>query len=180
MMRFIMVSLLVISLSGLPGLIPLSPAAATDAAPPILYHSPPAPLSLGETVLIRAVVEDESDIRGVTLWYRAIGEKPYRAIPMIKSSENSYEARIMMTEDFKKGIEYYIEASDPFGNQGTDGEKAMPYFAEIRTDAGAEAVKRPWWKSPWFWTGMVLAIGGGIAMTRSGDKKEGSGTVIVQ
>jgi hypothetical protein len=99
---------------------------------------------------------------------------------MMKSSENSYEARIVMTEDFKKGIEYYIEASDPFGNQGTDGEKAMPYFAEVRTDAGAEAVKRPWWKSPWFWTGMVLAIGGGIAMTRSGDKKEGSGTVIVQ
>jgi hypothetical protein len=180
--RLIIILLLVVSLSGLSGLTPLATASSTDTVLPILRHSPHARLALGETLPIRVAVESGGEIKEVTLWYRAPGGETFQEIPMTNTSENIYEVGIVMTEVFKKGIEYYIEAADRFGNRGTDGAKTLPYFVEIIPELGPEApsIHRPWWKNPWFWAGVALVIGVGAIVLRNDRKNQGSGTVVVQ
>ncbi|MBI5755705.1 MAG: hypothetical protein HZA12_02165 [Nitrospirae bacterium] len=192
----ILISLLIISLSGLTGLVSLAHAAITDLTPPIVRHSPPARIIQGEDMVIMAIVEDESDISWVNLWYRTSGKDSYRKLLMKQVDLRKYEARVKVTEDFRKGIEYYIEAVDQFGNEGTDGNKGVPYFAEVKerpvinvmtpetgtkeqtigTSSGGSALK-------WLVLG-ILVIGGGIAAASGGGGSSGggssTGTIIVK
>lgn len=192
----LLVFLLIISLSGLTGLVSIAHAAITDLASPIVRHSPPARIIQGEDMVIMAIVEDESDISWVNLWYRISGKETYKKLLMKQVDLRKYEARLSVTDDLKKGIEYYIEAVDQFGNEGTDGDKGMPYFAEVKerpvinvmitetgtkeqttgTSSGASSLK-------WLLLG-ILVIGGGIAAASGGGGSTGGGsspgTIIVQ
>jgi len=180
--------LLIISLSGLTGLISIAHAAPTDLTPPLIRHISPARLIEGEDMVIVAIVEDESDISWVNLWYRTSGKDNYRKLLMKQVDLRKYEARVKVTEDFRKGIEYYIEAVDQFGNEGTDGGKGTPYFADVRerpvinvmtpetetkeqtigTSSGSSALK-------WLLLG-ILVVGGGIAAASGGGGSSGGGT----
>ncbi len=189
----IIIYLLITSLSGLTGLMPLVNAALTDLTPPIVRHKPPERISPVEKVVITAIVEDESNISSVNLWYRAAGKGTYTKIQMDRIDLKTYMVGIGATKDFKEGIEYYIEAVDQFGNEGTDGNKTLPYFVEIReirdlplstekTKNEVRIAKRTWWKNPWFWVGIVVAGGAVAAATGSsgGEGAKGSGTIIVE
>ena len=186
----IIIYILITTLSGLTGLAPFVHAAITDLTPPIVRHSPPNHIIQGEKMVITAIVEDESNISWVNLWYRSPGKGTYNKIQMAQVDSKTYRAGIEVTRDFKVGIEYYIEAVDQFGNEGTDGNKVTPYFAERReapnipvlttkTESEGRVIKRPWWKSPWFWVG-VVAVGGGVAAAAAGSGGEGNrGTGII-
>jgi len=178
--RLVIILLLVVSLSGLSSLAPLATASSTETALPILRHSPHARLALGETLPIRVAVEGGSEIKEVTLWCRAPGGETFQGIPMTNTSENIYEVGIVMTDVFKKGIEYYIEATDRFGNRVMDGGKSMPYFVEVVFPYEPQPIPRPWWKNPWFWSGVVFVIGLGAIIVHNTKKDQGSGTVVVQ
>lgn len=189
----IIIHILTISLSGLTGLLPVVHAAITDLTPPIIRHSSPERIIQGEKVVIMAIVEDESAISWVNLWYRAPGRGTYNKIHMEQLDSKTWRVSIEVTKEFKEGIEYYIESVDQLGNGGTDGTEAAPYFAEVRT-ISMETALRSWktgeakssgrslWRSPWFWVGL-LAVGGvavaagGGSSSNSGD---GAGTVIVK
>ncbi len=192
----LLVFLLIISLSGLTGLVSIAHAAITDLASPIVRHSPPARIIQGEDMVIMAIVEDESDISWVNLWYRTSGKDSYRKLLMKQVDLRKYEARVKVTEDFWKGIEYYIEAVDQFGNEGTDGNKGTPYLAEVRerpvinvmtTDTGAkeQTTGTPSGGSSLKWLLLgILVIGGGIAAASGGGGSSGggasTGTIIVK
>ncbi|MCI0526457.1 MAG: hypothetical protein L0Y56_03260 [Nitrospira sp.] len=187
-LQSILIYFLVIPLTGLTGCISIAQAAIVDSNAPILRHTLPVAPFLGDTLLITAVVEGESAIVGVNLWYRASGKREYSKISMVKNTEKTYETHIQLTKDFKKGIEYYIVAADELGNECTDGTKVTPYFLEVRDPSKIaelsnreeqQSAKRPWWKSRWFWVGVILAVGGGTAASLN-KKDEGQGTIIVQ
>ncbi len=188
-LKSILIYFLVVSLTDL--IIPLGivHAATTGSSVPILRHALPVAPLLGSTLLITAVVESENGVVAVNLWYRAAGKREYNKVPMIKDAGETYDAHILVTKDLKKGIEYYIVAADESGNEGMDGTQVMPYFLEVRDPVQIaelsnreeqQSTKRPWWKSRWFWAGVILAVGGGIAAASANKKDEGQGTVIVQ
>lgn len=183
--------LLAASISGLTGLVFIAHAAPTDLTSPLIRHVSPTRLIEGEDMIIVAIVEDESDISWVNLWYRTSGKDSYRKLLMKQVDLRKYEVRVKVTEDFRKGIEYYIEAVDQFGNEGTDGNKGTPYLAEIRerplidletTETGAkeQAIGTSSGGSSLKWLLLgILVIGGGIAAA-SGGGGSTTGTIIVQ
>jgi ribosomal protein S8 len=188
-LQSILIYFLVVSLADLISPLGTVHAVTTGSGAPILRHTfPPTPL-LGGTLLIAAVVEGENGIVAVNLWYRAAGKREYNKVSMIKDAGETYNARIQITKDLKKGIEYYIVAADESGNEGMDGTQMTPYFLKVRDPAQIaelsnreeqQSAKRPWWKSRWFWAGVILAVGGGVAAASVNRKDEGQGTVIVQ
>ncbi len=185
----LIIYILTVSLSGLTGLMPVVHAAVTDLTPPIVRHSPPTRIMHGDKMVIMAIVEDESDISWVNLWYRTSGKDSYRKLLMKQVDLRKYEARVKVTEDFWKGIEYYIEAVDQFGNEGTDGNKGTPYLAEVRerpvinvmtTDTGAkeQTTGTPSGGSSLKWLLLgILVIGGGIAAASGGGGSSGGAAV---
>lgn len=182
--------ILTISLSGLTGLVPVVHAAVTDLVPPIVRHSPPTRITHGEKMVIMAIVEDESDISLVNLWYKAPGKGTYTRIRMEQGDSKTYQISIEVTKGFKEGIEYYIEATDQFGNVGTDGNKAMPYYVGIselpdiprlakEDKPDVKISKRAWWRNPWFWVGVVVLGGAATAVAGNGGAESNSGTGII-
>lgn len=188
----IVIYILIISISGLTGIMPVVHSTVTDLIPPIVRHSPPACIMKGDRMVIAAIVEDESDISRVNLWYRVPGQKAYTKVRMERSDSKIFRASIELTKGFKEGIEYYIEATDQSNNEGTDGNKAMPYFVKIMdipdnyrlTKEDIPDVRKnkmSWWKNPWFWVGVVAVGGAAAAATGSGgDKNNDSGIIIVE
>lgn len=189
----IIIYILTVSLSGLTGLVPVVHAAVTDLVPPIVRHSPPTRIMHGGKMVIMAIVEDESDISLVNLWYKAPGKGKYTRIRMERSDSKTYQVSIEVTKGFKEGIEYYIEATDQSGNVGTDGNKVMPYFVGIselpdiprltkEDKPDVKISKRSWWRNPWFWVGVVVVGGAATAATGSGggDGNSGTGLIIVE
>lgn len=189
---FIIVYILITSLSGLTGLLPVVHAAITDLTPPIIRHSPPEHITQGEKMMITAIVEDEGEISLVNLWYRAPGKRAYNKIRMDQIDSKTYKTSIDVAKDFKEGIEYYIEAIDQSGNEGTDGNKTMPYFVEMREapsiltlkstpEPETQITRRTWLKSPWFWIGVLAVAGGAVAVgSGGGGGDKGTGTIIVK
>lgn len=176
-LRTIIVYVLVLSLSGVPGLLPLAHGEISDASAPILRHTPIAPLTVGTTLKIHSVVQDESAIKWVNLRYRAVGDRDYEKVPMKRVLEGDYEAEVPITKDFDDGIEYYLEASDQFGNEGTDGSGEKPYLLEVReypdvaltTRSVETPAQKPFYKKWWFWTVVgVLIAGAGAAAAGGG------------
>jgi|SRR3989304_4359786 len=189
----IVIYILTISISGLTGLIPVVYAAVTDLIPPIVRHSPPACIMQGDKMVITAIVEDESDVSWVNLWYKVSGKGTYTGIRMERIDSKIYQVGIEVTKGFKVGIEYYIESTDQSNNEGTDGNKAMPYYVKImeipdiyrltkedRPDV--KKSKRSWWKNPWFWVGVVVVGGAATAATGNGggNGNNDSGIIIVE
>lgn len=175
----------VFAMAGAAASVAAQPAPA-DTDPPILRHSVPSAPTVGETLVIQTVVEDASELAGVTVWYRSVGGGEYQAAEASKPSDDRrlYEAGIVLTSAFEGGLEYYVSAADEFGNQGTDGTDAVPYLVEVRAFpalaglAGSEAPPRPWWKRPWVWVAVVAVVAGGVAVSANRDDE--TGTVVVE
>ena len=183
----ILIYLLAISLSGLSCLMPYVHASMTDQTPPAIRHSQPGNLMQGEEIGITAVIEDESDISWVNLWYRTRGKSAYSKLLMNRIDAKTYRAVIKLTEEFKNGIEYYIDAVDQFGNEATDGTKSMPYLAEVRekpvipsiaglASEGSTGSKQETsiFGKPLFWGAVLLLVGGAVGIGGAGSGSKGS------
>lgn len=160
------------------------PPADTD--PPILRHSAPSAPAIGGTLVIQAVVDDASEVTRVTVWFRPVGGGEFQAVEASKRDDGQrlYEAGIELTSAFQDGLEYYVDATDAFGNRGTDGSATVPYLVEVRAlpalsglATGSEA-PRPWWKRRWVWVAAVAVVAGGIAI--SANRQDETGTVVVE
>lgn len=159
-----------------------------DTEPPVLRHSAPTEPTIGETLVIQAVVEDESEVTGVAVWYRPVGGDEFQQVEAVRRIDDNrlYDVNIVLTSAFGGGLEYYIDATDQFGNRGTDGSDTMPYFVEVRalpalsglSTGSADALPRPWWKRRWVWITAVAVVAGGIAI--SANRGDETGTVVVE
>jgi hypothetical protein len=189
--RSAVIYLIVISISGIEGLVLPAFTAASDSAPPVLHHHVPNSVTQGENFVIRVEANDDSDIATVDLWYRASGKSAYTKMKMTPTPDGAYEGRFPVTGDYREGLEYYIKASDRHGREGGDGTAALPYFVAVRempvltglsSGDARKREKKPWWKSPWLWVSLSVIAGGVIAASahRGGNDSQGSGTVVVQ
>lgn len=217
----VIIYLLIISLSGIINLPLIAHAAIDDQTPPIIRHAPPDTLTQGEEMEITAIVEDDSAISWVNLWYRIKGEGIYKKVLMKQTDPRTYKAVIKVTNETSKlipppqieksgggqgegeqrlsldetnyGIEYYIEATDQFSNEGTDGEKARPYFVEVRespvipsvagetgigstglSTSGSEKPCDSIFCKPLFWAAILAVAGGAIGIGGAGSGSKGS------
>jgi hypothetical protein len=157
----LVISLFTLTLMGFPK--PFAETVAAESTLPVIRHLPMTPLTVGENHFVYAVVEDESPIVSITLFYRAMGQSQYQMTPMGQDGGNQYKAAIPLSQDSLKvkGIEYYMKGVDHFGNEGFDGTQAIPYFIEVRKKV---RVSGPVYKNKWFWMGVFLgAVGGGYS-----------------
>jgi hypothetical protein len=159
-----------------------------DTDPPVLRSSAPSEPAVGATVVIEAVVEDASAVTSVKVWYRPVGGGDFQAAEASKRVDDPrlYEAGVVLTSAFQDGLEYYVDATDEFGNRGTDGSDAVPYLIEVRAlpalsglETGTEApAPRPWWKRRWVWVTVVAVVAGGVAV--AANRHDETGTVVVE
>jgi hypothetical protein len=160
-----------------------------DTAPPVLRHTAQPNITVGDTLVIQAVVEDDSELSRVDVWYRPAGAGDFERAEASKliEDERLYEARIVVTGAFSEGLEYYLDATDQFENRGVDGSDTVPYFVAVSAlpalsglSTGSEegSSKRAWWKRPWVWVTVIAVVAGGAAIAARNDQE--TGTVVVE
>jgi hypothetical protein len=156
-----------------------------DTKPPAIRHSKVERAPLGQAIVIRAEIIDESDIFAPSVQFRPKGTKEYDSIEM-RDNGAEYEAKIP-AEQVNADIEYYIEAFDSAGNGPTrvgspedpirvhvfdpskPGERARAakpvpkdeeseaLTAEAPPPADGGGLTSKWW----FWTIAVAVVAGG-------------------
>lgn len=181
----VIITLLIVSLSGIQGLTPL--IFASDQNPPVVRHTPPASFYPQTDIKIEAIVEHAHPIAEVHLWYRKQGAARFQKQTLSLTHGGTYAGKL---EGEDNHIEYYIEAVSSSGFRGTDGSRGKPYFLEalqapaavfpaLNTMKTREHSKKPFWKKAWFWVAVAAVVGGGIAVASGGGDGQNTGTVIV-
>lgn len=180
-------------------LAPLSPLwaqsavpAAEPIAPPRVQHEPfDQAVVAGAPLLIEAMIAAEASVDAVLL-YRRIGGSSYTHISMRNQGEGRFTAKIPEKEVVPPGIEYFIQATDAFGNMTTYGQPLPPgafklvpltalvqplappvdpafsdriFSSEPQRTAEKTSAGNPWYKKWWVWAivGSVAAAGAAIA-----------------
>jgi hypothetical protein len=161
-----------------------SKAASNDTEPPAIEHARIEHAPLGQAIVVKAKITDQSEIFAPSVQFRPKGSKEYDAIEMRKTA-SGYEATIP-AEQVNTDIEYFIEAFDANGNgparAGSPEEpirvsvfdaahpppsraaRPREKIEEVAEPAplpaeDQESVLSKWW----FWTVVVAAAGGGVA-----------------
>ncbi|MFC1607110.1 hypothetical protein ACFL47_03980 [Candidatus Latescibacterota bacterium] len=93
--------------------------AFADAIPPRINMN--SHLFRFEPGAIKAQVQDDTEVRKVTLYYRAPGEVDYNSIDM-KRDQDIYYRNLRRELGIKGSVEYYILAQDNSGNAQTEPE----------------------------------------------------------
>jgi hypothetical protein len=75
------------------------------------FKEPNKIVTASKPLPVQIVVVGGKAVESVTLYYRALGEGPYVALPMTRGFGNVYQAVIPDSAVTEKGLEYYIEAS---------------------------------------------------------------------
>jgi hypothetical protein len=162
---------------------PSEPTAPTNVvvkqkgAPPAITHTAVTQATKGQSIEINARLVGDTGVQGATVMFRHVGEKEYKALPMGNVGGDNYTATVpgqMANAD----IEYYLEASDRYGNgPGRSGAPNVPYIIKVldaragtgltssgTTPIGPRVVKAPFSPNPgrsvaWlFVTGFVGGI----------------------
>lgn len=131
-----------------------------------LEHQPPVAAAghLSTTVDVRAVAGLER-VASITLHYRIQGSESYSQLPMATAgSSGDYSATVPNLFPGAAGgvstVEYFIRARDAKGAALADvGSELTPLQMKVETVAAGA----PIYKSPWFWTGVGVAVAGGVA-----------------
>jgi len=145
---------------------------STDVTAPNVVEKPVTKaVKSGSSQEITATVTDDTGVKSVTLFYRAVGDKNYQRKPMlpIVGSDN-YSA--VVDHMPSQGLEYYIQAEDTQGNSVLHGYSFSPLVihteesapgasketvAETGTEGGKKSAAS---KYKWLWIGLgVLAVG---------------------
>jgi len=162
---------------------PSEPTAPTNVvvkqkgAPPAITHTAVTQATKGQSIEINARLVGDTGVQGATVMFRHAGEKEYKALPMGNVGGDNYTATVpgqMANAD----IEYYLEASDRYGNgPGRSGAPNVPYTITVldaragtgltssgATPGGPRVVKAPFSANPgrsvaWlFMTGFVGGV----------------------
>lgn len=88
--------------------------ASADTMPPIITHVRIENAPVGKPIVVRARIEDESEVFAPSIYVRPVGAANYDNIPMEKV-EDAYQATIP-AEQVTRALEYFIEAFDEQGN----------------------------------------------------------------
>ena len=183
---------------------PLSPLWAQSPLPvaepgitsPQIQHQPAQHATMaGDPLEIEAVIAAGSSVEAVLL-YRKIGASEYTRLAMRYKEEGIYRARIPGKEVVPPGIEYFIQATDAFGNMTTYGQplpagvfKMVPLTARVEPNLLSEdqafterifpsetaaANREPqtsgnsWYKKWWVWTIVGVVATGIVAASMGG------------
>jgi hypothetical protein len=102
-------------------------------SPPAITHTAVTQATRGQSVEINARMVGETGVQGATVWFRHVGERDFKALPMGNIGGDDYTATVpasMTTSD----IEYYLEASDRFGNgPARSGGPNNPYRLAVNS-----------------------------------------------
>jgi len=169
---------------------------ATDVTAPNVVQAPiTKPVASGSSQEITATVTDDTGVKSVILFYRAVGASSYNRKTMLRIvGSDNYSAVIDHMPN--KGLEYYIQAEDTQGNSVLHGysfsplvihtEESMPGIKpEAVAQTGAEGEKKTTSSNyKWLWIGLgVLAVGalagGGGGGGGGGSTTPTTGTVTV-
>lgn len=87
---------------------------ADKEGPQIVVISPPTSVLVGQPVWIKArLLDNRSDeLLTATLYYRSIGAKDWKQLPMTRRVKAIFTAAVPATSIPAEGIEYYISATD--------------------------------------------------------------------
>ena len=114
---------------------------SSDITAPLIKHAlvvesvPP-----GNTLSIKAFVSDDIGIKGVSLFYRSLGNGPFESLPMTaKPGSENYVAAL--PEISAVSYEYYILAVDHAGNMSFHGHSLSPLIAMISSDNSLQNTK---------------------------------------
>lgn len=178
------------------------PAAENGVAPPTIQHQPFAQAVVaGAPLFIEAVIAADASVEGTVL-YRQIGGSAYTSLRMRNQGEGRFTAKIPEKEVAPPGIEYFIQATDAFGNMTTYGQplppgvfKLVPLTALVQPLAPpadpalserlfpsepppaekAASSGNPWYKKWWVWA-IVGSVAAGVAAASKGHGGEGGTT----
>lgn len=108
-----------------------------DVEPPLVVHDPvQGPLPAGEDLAVEALVEDDTGVASVSVYFRAQGAGVYLSAELIRQDDISWLGRIPGLAIQPPAVEYYIVATDLAGNrgfvpaEGPDGPIAVPVEGE--------------------------------------------------
>lgn len=90
----------------------IATATPIDTIPPVISHTPLTSASPGMAISLFADATDNVGVKGVSLYYRAIGASSYSSRSMTNTSGNRYSATLEGAILTSPGIEYYITATD--------------------------------------------------------------------
>lgn len=157
------------------------PAKPADSAAPVITHIRVQRAQSGQPIVIRARIEDESEIFAPSVSVRPEGRKDYDSIPM-KRGDDGWEA-VIPAEQVTGNVEYFIEAFDEQGNGPTrEGTPERPILVTVGSGAvppdpkdRKELIEQPPPPPPpggadeggiaskwWFWTILGVAVTGGV------------------
>lgn len=164
---------------------------SSDLIAPIVKHTPlDKSATAGESSTFSAIVTDNVAVQSVILFYRAIGDRDYKRKAMQRVADSDrYQCTLTAEEMVAPGIEYFIQASDPAGNNLLHGYSFSPLVLNVdnavrpaqpaETEYAAEEES----SNKWLWIGLgVLAIAaaaGGGGGGGGGSTADDSGTVVV-
>ncbi len=118
------------------------PEARPAGAPPAISHSTVSKAVKGQPIEIAAKLVGDTGVSNAKVFFRHVGEKEFRELPMGNIGGNDYTASmppIVVTGD----LEYYLEAFDRHGNgPGRSGGPQVPYTITV-TDKAPEPAPAP-------------------------------------
>lgn len=121
------------------------PVADKGLNPPQIQHQPAEQATVsGEPLEIEAVIAADASVEAVVL-YRRVGASEYTHLKMRDKGDGLFRARIPGKEMVPPGIEYFIQATDAFGNMTTYGQplpssvfKMIPLTAKVEAKAAPD------------------------------------------
>ena len=88
-----------------------------SAPPRIVASKPPGRVRPGSAIPVRVVAVSDAAIRSVRLVFRRIGDSEWRRLALRCRFRDSYAGEIPSQTGSPRGVEYYVETVDAFGNQ---------------------------------------------------------------
>ncbi len=161
-------------------------------APEIKYDRERQTTFKDDVLTIEAEVTDMSGVTEVVLFYREKGDAIYTRKEMELVGSDLYRAQLSGEEVDAAVIEYYIQATDIFGNMVLKGMEFSPLTYTLRPDksmaervngsgkSGKQPVAKTKESPNWLLIGGGILAAGAVAalLIQGGDKKD-SGTAVI-
>ena len=88
----------------------------SDASPPVIQHTPPGAVTVGQSIIVEANVADAGGVKGVLLFYRGVDDLSFRSVPMTSIGGGMFRASLP-AQGRPGTLEYHIQATDASGNK---------------------------------------------------------------